>query len=172
MKIYSKSIINGHFKEAIGNLGKNFYKNVKPSYSFHLAWQDLPHNTQSLALTFVDYDAIPACGFTWIHWLVANINPNLNELPENASITTPLLQGITSFSSRLLPVSERVNKEEDAGYGGCAPPDRPHLYTITVYALDALLPLKTGFMMNDLLKAVQPHLLDTATLEAIYAPKI
>lgn len=172
MKIHSNSIINGYFKDDVGHRGIHSYKNIKPSYSFHLAWEDLPPGTQSLALIFVDHDAIPVCGFTWIHWLVANIDPALKELPENASATLPLIEGVTSWSSGIVPENFRLNKEEDAAYGGCAPPDREHLYTLEVYALDALLPLKKGFMMNELLKAMKSHVLDKATLEGLYTPKV
>ena len=98
-----------------------------PNHSFHLAWDNLPPGTQSLALTFVDHDAIPFCGFTWIHWLAANIDPALKELPENASATMPLLQGVNSWNSGIIPKEYQLSKEEASQYGGCAPPDKDHL---------------------------------------------
>ncbi len=171
MKIHSHSIINGYFKDSIGHRGTQFLKDKKPNHSFHLAWEDLPKNTQSLALIFIDHDAIPVCGFTWIHWTVANIDPALKELPENASITMNLVEGITSWSSGIIPADWRLDKKEDAGFGGCAPPDKEHLYTIELYALDKQLTLSRGFMMNELLKAMKGHVLDKATLEALYKTK-
>jgi len=171
MKITSNSIINGYFKDEIGHRGSSFLKEVKPNYSFHLAWQDLPKKTQSLAILFLDHDAIPVCGFTWIHWTVANIDPALEELPENASVTMDLLEGLTSWSSGIIPTEWQLSKEDDAGFGGCAPPDQEHLYTIEVYALDKTLELPRGFMMNHLLKAMKGHVLEKATLEALYKTK-
>lgn len=171
MKIQSNSIENGYFKDDIGHRGTHFFKEVKPNYSFHLAWEDLPKDTVSLALVFIDHDAIPVCGFTWIHWTVANIDPALKELPENASVNLNLLEGVTSWSSGLLPESWKLSKEEDAGFGGCAPPDQEHLYTIELYALDEKLTLARGFLMNELLKAMKGHILDKCTLEAWYRKK-
>ena len=171
MKIISKSIVNGYFKDDIGHRGTHFLQGKKPNYSFHLAWQDLPKDTQSLALIFVDHDAIPVCGFTWIHWTVANIDPALGELPENASVDMHLLEGVTSWSSGIIPEDWRLSKEDDAGYGGCAPPDQEHLYTVEVYALDCTLTLPHGFMMNQLLKAMKGHVLDKCILEALYKNK-
>ncbi len=171
MKIKSESIINGYFKDDIGHRGSNFLHGKKPNYSFHLAWEELPQNTASLALIFIDHDAIPVCGFSWIHWTVANIDPSLNELPENASVNLDLLEGVTSWSSGIIPEEWRLSKEEDAGFGGCAPPDKEHLYTIELYALDKKLELNSGFMMNELLKAMKDHVLDKAILEALYRTK-
>jgi Raf kinase inhibitor-like YbhB/YbcL family protein len=171
MKIISHSIVNGYFADDVGHRGTHFHKNVKPNYSFHLAWEDLPPGTQSLALIFVDHDAIPFCGFTWIHWTVANIDPSLKELPANASQTMDLIQGVTSWSSGIVPEEFRLHKEEDAAYGGCAPPDGEHLYTVEVYALNTVLPLKRGFMMNELFHAMKGHVLDKAMLEAKYKAK-
>ena len=170
MKINSNSLIHETFKKEIGHHGTQFLKN-KPTYSFHIAWQDLPKGTQSLALLFIDYDAIPVCGFPWIHWTVANIDPQLTELPENASKTMRLLEGVTSWHSKLLPEEHRLTKEEDAGFGGCAPPDKAHLYTIKVYALDTKLNLTRGFYLNELLKAMAGHVLDKAVLEGLYPAK-
>lgn len=171
MKITSNSIVNGYFKDEIGHRGSFFLKEVKPNYSFHLAWQDLPKNTQSLAILFLDHDAIPVCGFTWIHWAVANIDPALGELPENASVTMDLLEGVTSWSSGIIPAEWRLSKEDDVGFGGCAPPDQEHLYTVEVYALDKKLELPRGFMMNHLLKAMKGHVLEKSTLDVLYKTK-
>lgn len=168
MKIKSTSIANGYFKDDIGHRGTHFFKDKKPNYSFHLAWEDLPVNTVSLALTFIDHDAIPVCGFTWIHWTVANIDPALKELSENASEQLNLLEGVTSWSAGIIPEDWRINKADDAGFGGCAPPDKEHLYTIELYALDKKLILPQGFFMNDLLKAMKGHVLDKCILEALY----
>lgn len=56
-----------------------------PIVSFPIDIQDAPAGTQTFALTLVDFDAIPVCGFAWIHWTAANIPVELNHLPENAS---------------------------------------------------------------------------------------
>jgi Raf kinase inhibitor-like YbhB/YbcL family protein len=171
MKITSNNIINGYFTDNIGHRGTHFLKNIMPNHSFHLAWKNLPAHTQSLALVFIDHDAIPVCGFSWIHWLVANIDPTLKELPENASATLNLLEGINSWNSDVIPAEWHLNKEEATAFGGCAPPDKEHLYTIELYALDKQLELPSGFMMNELLKAMKGHVLDKATLEALYKTK-
>ena len=171
MKIKSNSIIDGYFKDDIGHRGTYFFKNIMPNYSFHLAWEDLPLNTKSLALVFIDHDAIPVCGFTWIHWLAANIDPTLNELPENARETMHLLEGVNSWNSGIIPKEYQLSKEDASRYGGCAPPDQEHLYTVQLYALDTQLALSPGFTMNELLKAMKGHVLDEATLEALYKTK-
>lgn len=168
MKIYSTSIINGHLEDRFGNRGSQFLNGKKASRSFQLSWDNLPEGTKSLALIFIDYDAIPVCGFSWIHWTAANIDPNIKELPENASIDMDLLQGLTSWYSKFLPNDWRLSKEEAIGYGGCAPPDKPHQYTIKLYALSKVLDLKSGFYANELLKAMDGYILGKAKITAIY----
>ena len=171
MKIKSNSIINGYFNNEIGHHGSQFLKGKKPNFSFHLAWEDIPENTKSLAIIFLDHDAIPVCGFSFSHWTVANIDPSVNELPENASVTMSLLEGVTSWGSGIISEDWRLEKEDATGFGGCAPPDKDHLYTITLYALDTKLALSRGFYMNDLLKTMKGHILETASLEAMYRSK-
>lgn len=169
MQIHSNNIKNGRFDDSIGKHGQQFLEDKKPSRSFHIAWEDLPKGTQSLALIFSDEDAIPVCGFSWIHWTVANIDPQLKSLPENASQEMNLIQGLTSWSSRILPEEWHINKEDDASFGGCAPPDKDHRYTIDVYALDTKLNLKSGFYKNELVWAMQGHILNHASLHAVYS---
>lgn len=170
LKIYSNHIKSGYFHQDIGNCGQHMHKH-KPTYSFHLGWQDLPVGTKSLALVFLDHDAIPVCGFTWIHWTIANIDPAQHELTENASIEKDLLEGMTSWGSEILPPEWKLSPEEGIGFGGCAPPDKPHQYTIELYALDKKLNLQRGFYFNELLHAMEGHILDKAVLQAMYKNK-
>lgn len=170
MKITSNNIVNGYLDDKFGFRGSQFI-GQKPSRSFHIAWSDLPEKTQTLALVFVDYDAVPVCGFPWTHWIVANIDPTLGSLPENASLDMNLLEGVTSWNSPLLSKESRLSREEATGYGGCAPPDKTHHYTLYVYALDSKLDLQRGFYLNEFLNALEGHVLDSAKLAALYNTK-
>ena len=51
-----------------------------------LAWSNLPEGTQSLALIVDDPDAPdPAAPkMTWVHWVLYNLPPTLDGLPEAA----------------------------------------------------------------------------------------
>ena len=44
-----------------------------PVVNFPIAVSDVPAGTETLAIAFIDYDAIPVGGFPWIHWTVANL---------------------------------------------------------------------------------------------------
>ena len=168
MKIQSRNITEGRFDKSMGHLGGEIYKGRMPTRSFQLSWHELPANTKSLALIFIDHDAIPVCGFSWIHWTVANIDPAQQALAENASAAGGLLEGVNSWASGILPEAWKLTPEEATRYGGCAPPDQPHLYTIELYALDKKLALQKGFFMNELIHAMSGHVLEKATLSATY----
>ena len=170
MQILSTGIVDGMIDNRFGQKGEQFFNNIMPNRSLPLTWTQLPTDTQTLALTMVDFDAIPPCGFPWIHWCVANIDPTLGSLPENASVDLNLTEGANSWSSGLLDSQNRIERLESAAFGGCAPPDKLHQYDITLYALDTTLSLKKGFFMNELLSAIEGHVLDHATLIGNYAP--
>lgn len=171
MKLHSNSVKNGFLDDRFGHRGNEIYKGTMPTRSFHLAWEDLPANTQSLALVFIDYDAIPPCGFPFIHWTVTNIDPSKGELTENESAEGDLLEGVSSWVSRFLPDDLRLSHEEATAFGGCAPPDKPHEYTVEVYALDTRLDLKKGFYLNEMMHQMKGHILDQATLDMTYKNK-
>jgi Raf kinase inhibitor-like YbhB/YbcL family protein len=52
-----------------------------------LAWEGVPQGTKSLVLIIDDPDAPDpkAPQLVWVHWVVYNIPPATNSLPENAS---------------------------------------------------------------------------------------
>ena len=56
-----------------------------PIKSFPIKITDAPADTKTFAIVFIDYDSTPVCGFTWIHWLAANIPATLTTIPANAS---------------------------------------------------------------------------------------
>lgn len=131
--------------------------------SFPISIKDVPEGTKSLALSFVDYDSIPVCGFAWIHWAACDIDPNTKLIPENASHSGefPFVQGSNSCVSRAEETSEEVIR----GYIGPCPPDKDHRYTLTVYALDCELGLKPGFYFNELHWALQGHIVEETSLD-------
>ena len=82
MKVTSSGIVNGVIDPKYGMYAKDLYKGVCLT-SLPLKFEDAPEGTKSYAIFMEDRDAAPMNGFSWIHWLVANIQTN--ELKENAS---------------------------------------------------------------------------------------
>ncbi len=121
-----------------------------------LSWSDAPQDTQSYVLIVDDPDA-PGGVFT--HWVAYNIPTGAGSLPEGVEKTerpqSGGLQGRNDFG--------------DIGYGGPCPPSGPaHRYQFTLYALDGLLDLGPGASKEDVLDAVQGHVLAEAQLVGSY----
>lgn len=139
-----------------------------PQLSIPLKWTDLPDSTASLALVFQDYDNIPEEGFSWIHWLAADISADRSGLAENASRQDPdFIQGRNSWMAPFAPYRKEPSITDY--YGGPAP-ERPHNYEFRLFALDKYLHLEQGFYYNELLCAMKGHILDEAVLSAVYKP--
>ncbi|MCI8646624.1 MAG: YbhB/YbcL family Raf kinase inhibitor-like protein [Firmicutes bacterium] len=139
-----------------------------PQLSIPLAWSGFPENTVSFALVFQDYDNIPEEGFSWIHWLAADIPCTQTRLPEDASRRNhSLIQGRNSWMAPFPPYKKE--KSITDYYGGPAP-EQPHNYEFRLFALDRYLHLKPGFYYNQLLSEMKGHILDEAVLSAIYKP--
>lgn len=133
------------------------YSDVKiggePCVSMPISIENVPGGAKTLAITFVDFDSIPVCGFAWTHWLAANIPADVTEIPENASQDTAfgMVQGATHFSGALR-----------CRYGGPMPPDKTHNYTLTLFALDCELELAEGFSPEELNGKMDGHILEKA----------
>ena len=113
-----------------------------------LHWTAGPPGTASYALQVFDPDA-PNGGFT--HWMLANEPPNLRE-------PTPL----TGVSGK--------NDFGKEGYAGpCPPKGSTHHYVVTVYAVDAMLPLQPLYSHADFLRALNGHILAHAMIIARYS---
>jgi Raf kinase inhibitor-like YbhB/YbcL family protein len=122
--------------------------------SLPLSIEGAPEGTACFAVYMDDPDAVPVCGYRFVHWMAVNISAS--DIPEDFSRQAgeSAVQGKNDFGK--------------SGYGGPAPPDKDHTYEITVYALDAELSLSKGFTKEEFAAAVNGHTLSTATLKGLY----
>ena len=152
MIVESSGIVNGKLLDKYGKRGKRESSTGMPVLSFPIDILDAPKNTKSYAIVFDDPDSVPVCGFTWIHWIVITTK---NSLKENASVEdNSLIQGVNSWGKSV--------------YGGMAPPDRPHTYICTVYALDCVPDLSDGFTIDELNEILKKHTLEKCVLKGLY----
>lgn len=164
MVVTSDGIKNGVIEDKYGKHGEDFIEGM-PSYSLPIRIENAPVGTKTYAIILQDKDSIPVVGFAWIHWTVANLKKT--ELKENeAVLNKALVQGTNSWSSGLLP--KPLSRKTAATYGGMAPPNAPHEYELTVYALDSEMTVQKGFYANELYHAMEGHILDKYTLKGTY----
>ena len=120
-----------------------------------LEWSGLPAGTKSIAIVCDDPDA-PYGNF--VHWVIFNIPPSANSMPEGAPAEETLAngsrQGMTDFGK--------------IGYGGPLPPRGVHRYFFTIYALDTMLELGSDAGKKDLLKEMEGHILAKGQLLGRY----
>ena len=165
MNVTSSGIINGIIQPRYGGRGTQFNENHIPTFSLPFKVENAPEKTVSLAIVLEDKDAYPVTGgFTWIHWLAANIARF--EIKDNVSQTaTDFVQGRNSWTS--IQGGEQSVKLSSY-YGGMTPPDQPHIYELHVFAIDNMLDIEQGFLLNELYRAMEGHILAQYTLKGIY----
>ncbi|HET9718108.1 MAG TPA: YbhB/YbcL family Raf kinase inhibitor-like protein [Pseudolabrys sp.] len=129
-------------------------ENISPP----LAWKDVPRGTKSLVLMIADPDAPDpkAPKMVWVHWVVYNIPPDVESLPENAG-KAGLPRG----------VSLGANDFKRKGYGGPCPPIGRHRYFHHLYALDITLDLQNA-TKSQIERAMAGHVLGSAELIGTY----
>ncbi|MBV7388417.1 YbhB/YbcL family Raf kinase inhibitor-like protein [Pasteurellaceae bacterium TAE3-ERU1] len=163
MKVTSSGITNGVIDDKYGKRGALVSDFGMPTCSLPLEISGAPAGTKSFAIVLEDKDAVPVCGYTWIHWLAANIKREVLEENDSTS-ATDYVQGTNSWSGKIAG-QDRLHC---ACYGGMAPPDKAHRYEFYVYALDCELELDAGFHFNELHFAMQGHILAQAYLVGTY----
>jgi Raf kinase inhibitor-like YbhB/YbcL family protein len=119
-----------------------------------------PQGTKTFALIVEDPD-VPkqlAPSGVFVHWVVFNIPASITEITEDAQIGTAGANGAGKNT-----------------YAGPCPPAQyepsEHRYFFTLYALDADLKLSVGASKEDVLKAMQGHILAQAQLVGRYKKK-
>lgn len=123
-----------------------------------LSWSGAPEGTKSFALIADDPDAPdPAAPkMTFVHWVLFNIPPNTTNLPEGVSA---LPDG----------AREGLNDLKRTGYTGPCPPIGTHRYYFKLYALDTALDIAGTPTKDQLLEAMEGHILAQAALMGTYA---
>ena len=121
-----------------------------------LEWSGVPASAKSLALICDDPDAPVG---TWLHWV-------LYDLPVAA---TDLAEKVPPSESLSFGAKQGINDFKRVGYGGpCPPPGKPHRYCFKLYALDVDLGLKPRATKQELLRAMDGHVLAEAQLMGTY----
>jgi Raf kinase inhibitor-like YbhB/YbcL family protein len=124
-----------------------------------LTWTDIPDGTKSLVLIVDDPDAPdPAAPKrTWVHWVLYNLPPNINGLPEG-------------IEARNLPLGtlQGINDWSRIGYGGPCPRVGSHRYFHKLYALNTILPDVKNSTKAILEKAMQGHVIAQTELVGHY----
>jgi len=126
-------------------------KNISPE----LNWKNTPANTKSLVLICDDPDAPMG---TWVHWVVYNLPPEINSLPENLPNEKHLSNG----------AEQGINDFGKYGYGGPCPPSGTHRYFFKLYAVDKKLELKESVKKSDVMAEIKDHVIAKTELVAKY----
>jgi len=121
-----------------------------------LSWDSVPEETKSIAVICDDPDAPMG---TWVHWVVYDIPPETRELKENVTPEREMhiggIQGMNDFKK--------------VGYGGPCPPGGTHRYFFKIFALDLRLELGPGATKDQLLIAMEGHILAKGELIGKYS---
>lgn len=125
-----------------------------------LSMADVPSGAKSLALIVDDPDVprqlLPDGVFD--HWVLFNMPPDTTDISKDSSA------GIAG-----------ANGAGKSAYTGPCPPSQyepsTHRYVFVLYALDALLALPAGASKEELLRAMDGHILEQAELIGMYKKK-
>jgi len=115
----------------------------------------VPEDAVSLALVVDDPDARDPAGKVWVHWLVWNLAPDRDSIPEHWDAEE---------------AAEGTNDFGEVGYGGPSPPDGEHTYRFKLYALDEELGVTQGATKGELGAAMEGSVLAQTQLTGTHAP--
>lgn len=129
-----------------------------------LSWTGVPSGTRSLALLVDSPDEKLG---TFNHWVVFNLPPDLEALPEGIAPGAAL--GSVGGPGEVEPV-QGTNDFRNVGYDGPCPPEgQAHRYVIHLYALDEVLSLDASATRAQVLDAIKGRVLGEARLTTTYA---
>jgi hypothetical protein len=121
-----------------------------------LLFSNVPAGTVGLAIVCDDPDAP---GGTWTHWVLFNIPASTESLPAALPVDARLPDGS----------QQGLNSWGRTGYGGPCPPSGTHRYFFRAYALDCVIELPSRARAEQVLRAMEGHVLMTAELMGTYS---
>jgi Raf kinase inhibitor-like YbhB/YbcL family protein len=131
-------------------------ENISPP----LTWEKGPKGTKSYAVIMEDPDVQQDPPFA--HWLIYNIPP---QTPYLEKAIPPVAQPAKPEGAL-----QGANDRGNIGYFGPKPPpeDPPHHYHFQVFALDKKLDIPFGVTREELLQAMEGHVLASGNITATY----
>lgn len=121
-----------------------------------LAWENAPEGTQSFALIMHDPDVAPRKGVEDVlHWMAFNIPAGVHALPEGVPTLPTLPDGTVQPN----------NLGGHPGFMGPGARGVYHHYTIELYALDTKLNLGPDATRQQVLAAMDGHVIGKAAIE-------
>ncbi len=129
-------------------------RNINPT----LLIEGIPEKAKSLALIMDDPDAPMGTFVHWVAWNVELVDEIPEMIPKEYSITHPLT------------LNQGKNSAQQTGYMGPCPPvgHGVHHYHFKLYALDTTLDLPQNTTKDDLLKAMEGHIIEKAEIVGLY----
>jgi Raf kinase inhibitor-like YbhB/YbcL family protein len=127
-----------------------------------LAWHAYP-DAQSYVLIVDDPDAprifLKPEEDAFVHWILFNIPPAITQLDKNIDTQT-LAQNYIKIG---------INSSGQQRYmGPCPPPGNPHHYRFRLYVLDTMLSAPSGSTKNQILEAMNGHILAQTEVVGLY----
>ena len=151
---------------ARGNLTGSDAQNLSPP----LDWTDVPEGTQSFAL-IVHSTESQASDEPWIHWLIWNLPADLTGVEEgileDPTLENGARQGLNSVGvvGYLGPCPPPlISRHASVPGGGSNPKQEIEKYNFEIYALDVVLDLAPGATRQQLIEAMEGHILGAGTL--------
>ena len=151
---------------ARGKLTGSDAQNLSPP----LDWADVPEGTQSFAL-IVHSTESQASDELWIHWLIWNLPADLTGLEEGIAELETLENGarqglngagVVGYLGPCPP--PLISRHASVPGGGSNPKQEIEKYNFEVYALDTVLDLAPGATRQQLLEAMEGHILGAGEL--------
>jgi hypothetical protein len=159
-KIMSLNVESKAFEPQQAIAQKYAYKGEGQNISPPLSWSGAPQGVASYVVIVDDPDAPSPKNprpKPWVHWVLYNIPPQTTALAEGA--TGGGVQGKTDFG--------------ETAYGGPMPPpgSGTHRYFFKVHALDTTLDLEPGATKDQVLDAMEGHVLAKGEIYGTYERK-
>jgi Raf kinase inhibitor-like YbhB/YbcL family protein len=154
VKMFELKIVSSSLRDK-GTI-PNKYTCEGEDISPQIGWGELPEEVKSLALVCDDPDAP---GGDFVHWVIFNIPPEVDSLPEGLAPKDTLdfgaIQGMTDFGS--------------AGYGGpCPPRGTIHHYHFKLYGLDKMLEAEKNITKRELLEKMEGHVVARGEIVGLF----
>jgi Raf kinase inhibitor-like YbhB/YbcL family protein len=139
-----------------GVIPQKFGQGVPNPVSPPLAWTNAPAGTASFVLLGHDPDGAPGKNSQDVtHWLAFNIPGTMTSLPEGVPATAQMPDGMI----------QAKNTRGQPGFLPFGSPVAYHHYTLELYALDAKLNLGPDATREQVMKAMDGHVLGKAAYE-------